>query len=50
MLEIPDISVRIRRKDPYVPLEGLRCRQVGRTDLPPWAMTMPNPRGSAKTS
>ena len=31
MLEIPDISVRIRRKDNYAPLEGLRCKHVGRT-------------------
>jgi hypothetical protein len=31
-LDIPDISVRIRRKDRYVPLEGLRCKHVGHTD------------------
>jgi hypothetical protein len=30
MLEIPDISIRIRRKDHYAPLEGLRCKHVGR--------------------
>jgi len=30
MLEIPDISARLRRKDPYAPLEGLRCKHVGR--------------------
>ncbi len=29
MLEIPDISVRIRRKENYHPLEGLRCKSVG---------------------
>jgi hypothetical protein len=29
VLQIPDISVRIRRKEPYAPLEGLRCRHVG---------------------
>ena len=29
MLEIPDISVRIRRKEHYPPLEGLRCKHVG---------------------
>jgi hypothetical protein len=29
MLEIPDISVRIRRKENYAPLDGLRCRRVG---------------------
>jgi hypothetical protein len=28
MMEIPDISVRIRRKDIYAPLEGLRCRHA----------------------
>jgi Methylamine utilization protein MauJ len=28
-LEIPDISVRIRRKEHYAPFEGLRCRHVG---------------------
>jgi hypothetical protein len=28
MPEIPDISVRIRRKDHYAPLEGLRCKRV----------------------
>jgi hypothetical protein len=28
-LEIPDISVRIRRKDSYGSLDGLRCRRVG---------------------
>jgi hypothetical protein len=31
MLEIPDISVRIRRKDHYASLEGLRCKHVGHT-------------------
>ena len=30
MLEIPDISARIRRKDPCAPLDGLRCKHVGR--------------------
>jgi hypothetical protein len=29
MLQIPDISVRIRRKRSYAPLEGLRCKYVG---------------------
>jgi hypothetical protein len=29
MLDIPDISVRIRRKENYAPLDGLRCRRVG---------------------
>jgi hypothetical protein len=29
MVEIPDISVRIRRKTHYVPLEGLRCTRLG---------------------
>ena len=28
-LQIPDISVRIRRKENYAPLEGLRCKHVG---------------------
>jgi hypothetical protein len=28
MVEIPDISVRIRRKAPYAPLEGLRCKRL----------------------
>lgn len=28
-LQIPDVSVRIRRKDHYAPLEGLRCKRVG---------------------
>src|SRR5215469_4496262 len=28
-LEIPDISIRIRRKENYAPLEGLRCRHIG---------------------
>jgi hypothetical protein len=28
MLEIPDISVRIRRKENYAPLNGLRCRHI----------------------
>jgi hypothetical protein len=31
MLEIPDISVRIRRKENYQPLEGLRCKSAGHT-------------------
>lgn len=30
-LQIPDISVRIRRRGRYLPLEGLRCKHVGRT-------------------
>jgi hypothetical protein len=30
MLNIPDVSVRIRRKDPYAPLEGLKCKRAGR--------------------
>lgn len=29
MLQIPDISVRIRRKATYAPLEGLRCKRIG---------------------
>lgn len=29
MLEIPDIIVRIRRKEKYAPLDGLRCRHAG---------------------
>jgi hypothetical protein len=29
MLETPDISVRIRRKENYAPLEGLRCTHIG---------------------
>jgi hypothetical protein len=32
MVEIPDISVRIRRQARYAPLEGLRCRRVGQDD------------------
>jgi hypothetical protein len=28
-VEIPDISVRIRRKDRYAPLESLRCTRLG---------------------
>jgi hypothetical protein len=28
-LQIPDISVRIRRKERYAPLEGLRCQRAG---------------------
>jgi hypothetical protein len=28
-LEIPDISVRIRRREKYAPLEGLRCKHIG---------------------
>jgi hypothetical protein len=28
MLQVPDISVRIRRKAPYAPLDGLRCRHA----------------------
>jgi hypothetical protein len=28
-LQIPDISVRVRRKNPYAPLEGLRCKHIG---------------------
>jgi hypothetical protein len=28
-LQIPDISVRIRRKERYAPLEGLRCQRIG---------------------
>ena len=31
MLQIPDISARIRRKENYLPLEGLRCKSVGHT-------------------
>jgi hypothetical protein len=30
-LQIPDISVRIRGKDHYAPLEGLRCKHAGHT-------------------
>ena len=30
-LQIPDISVRIRRKDHYAPLKGLRCKRVSHT-------------------
>jgi hypothetical protein len=30
-LLIPDISIRIRRKENYAPLEGLSCKRVGRT-------------------
>lgn len=29
-LDIPDISVRIRRKERYAPLEGLTCKRAGR--------------------
>jgi hypothetical protein len=29
MLDIPDISVHIRRKDPYTPLNNLCCKQAG---------------------
>jgi hypothetical protein len=29
IVEIPDISVRIRRRAHYAPLEGLRCKRVG---------------------
>jgi hypothetical protein len=29
LVEIPDISMRIRRKESYVPLEGLRCKRLG---------------------
>ena len=32
ILEIPDISVRIRGREQYPPLEGLRCKHVGRRD------------------
>jgi hypothetical protein len=32
MLQIPDISVRIRRKERYGPLEGLRCKHAGHAD------------------
>jgi hypothetical protein len=28
-LDVPDISVRIRRREPYAPLEGLRCSGAG---------------------
>jgi hypothetical protein len=28
-LEIPDISIRIRRKRTYAPLDGMRCKHVG---------------------
>lgn len=31
MIDIPDISVRIRRRENYAPLEGLRCKQLGHT-------------------
>jgi hypothetical protein len=31
VLQIPDISVRIRRRDHYAPLEGLCCKRVGHT-------------------
>ena len=31
MVEIPDISVRIRRREIYAPLEGLRCKRIGQT-------------------
>ena len=31
MLQIPDISVRIRRQETFAPLEGLRCKQIGHT-------------------
>jgi hypothetical protein len=30
-LRIPDISIRIRRKENYAPLEGLRCKQAGQS-------------------
>jgi len=30
MLNIPDVSVRIRRKDRYAPLEGLSCKRADR--------------------
>jgi hypothetical protein len=29
VVDVPDISVRIRRKRPYAPLEGLRCKRLG---------------------
>jgi hypothetical protein len=31
-LEIPDVSVRIRRMDKYAPLEGLRCKRIGQNE------------------
>lgn len=31
MVNIPDISMRIRRKENYAPLEGLRCKHLGHT-------------------
>lgn len=31
LVDVPDISMRIRRKEPYVPLEGLRCTGLGYT-------------------
>jgi hypothetical protein len=31
MLQVPDISVHIRRKEKYPPLEGLRCKHVAYT-------------------
>jgi hypothetical protein len=31
-LEIPDISVRIRRRDPYAPLENLTLKELGQVD------------------
>lgn len=36
MMEIPDISVRIRRREKYAPLEGLRCKAVRRVDKVLW--------------
>jgi len=30
-VDIPDISLRIRRKESYAPLEGLRCKRLGHT-------------------
>jgi hypothetical protein len=32
MLQIPDISIRIRRKERYTPLDGLRCKHVRRVE------------------
>jgi hypothetical protein len=32
-LQVPDISVRIRRKERYAPLEGLRCQRVGQKGM-----------------
>jgi Methylamine utilization protein MauJ len=31
MVDIPDISMRIRQKESYAPLEGLRCKHFGHT-------------------